>query len=144
MWLSDVSYNLLDISRRRYSRRGYGGCLMKHLSGKSSTAMAERWSDRMEWGREGRITRKVFVCTSVHVSVSQSSRSPGKGRDSMENINIFATANLIYIENEQSCNRRTSVYINRWYKHHISARTHGDAHTHFWTCSESLERLWAW
>lgn len=28
-----------------------GGCLMKHLSGKSSI-VAERWSDRMEGGRE--------------------------------------------------------------------------------------------
>lgn len=73
MWLTDVSYNLLDISRGRYFRRGYGDCLMKHLSGKSIAAMAARWSDRMEWGREGRITRKVFVCVSHHISVFLSS-----------------------------------------------------------------------
>lgn len=139
MWLSDVFYNLLDISRRRYSRRGYGGCLMKHLSGKSSAAMPERWSDRMEWGREERITRKPFECASVHVSVSHSSHLPGKRRHTMENTYFcHCTPNLHW---KWTILQPVDKYIHQQmiqtYRHHTRAPTK------FWTCSESFERLWA-
>lgn len=108
MWLSDVSYNLLDISRGHYSRRGYGGCFMKHSSGKSSTVMAERWNDRMVWGREGG-NNKECVCMHVCLCVClHSSCLPGKGSNTIETIHIFTSANLIGIKHEQS-------YTNGWY-----------------------------
>lgn len=53
-----------------------------------------------EWNEveRGKITRNVFA----YVSVFQSSLLHAKGSDTIENIRVFASANIICIENEQS------------------------------------------